>query len=153
MKTTPWLTINGWYILPHEVTKNALDDVPEWLADEHDALRATNEVLEMLAHGRIVGAHHVDRLTSEEDAVWPRLYLAIGNQERRDVERQKVAARVKARSLRRRPCVVCGLRRVDAHHVDYDAPLDVRWLCKTHHVLVHQGYTIEELQALEQVAA
>lgn len=40
--------------------------------------------------------------------------------------------------LVRQPCEVCGTRRyVDAHHDDYTKPLDVRWLCRSHHQLHH----------------
>ena len=35
------------------------------------------------------------------------------------------------------PCEVCGKHTVDAHHDDYDRPLDVRWLCRRHHVQHH----------------
>lgn len=34
------------------------------------------------------------------------------------------------------PCLVCG-KDAEAHHPDYDRPLDVIWLCKTHHRQVH----------------
>jgi CRISPR/Cas system-associated protein Cas10 (large subunit of type III CRISPR-Cas system) len=34
-------------------------------------------------------------------------------------------------------CEVCGAVRVDAHHEDYDKPLDVIWLCQAHHKQLH----------------
>lgn len=55
----------------------------------------------------------------------------------------KVAAREAVRNavrrgdLVKRPCQVCGDTRVDAHHHDYANPLDVRWLCRPHHVAEH----------------
>lgn len=39
--------------------------------------------------------------------------------------------------LQRLPCEVCGRARVDAHHDHYDRPLEVRWLCRSHHVKLH----------------
>ena len=36
-------------------------------------------------------------------------------------------------------CEVCGSETVDAHHDRYDEPLNVRWLCRRHHVRLHQG--------------
>jgi hypothetical protein len=58
-------------------------------------------------------------------------------------DRQKIKAHnAVARALRngllkRQPCEVCGEVRVDAHHPDYDRPLDVRWLCRAHHAALH----------------
>lgn len=40
--------------------------------------------------------------------------------------------------LQKQPCEVCGAKKVEAHHVDYSRPLDVRWLCKIHHGKVHR---------------
>lgn len=34
-------------------------------------------------------------------------------------------------------CEVCGAEKVDAHHDRYDQPLNVRWLCRRHHVKLH----------------
>lgn len=36
-------------------------------------------------------------------------------------------------------CEVCGCVKVEAHHDDYDKPLEVRWLCKEHHEKLHHG--------------
>lgn len=34
------------------------------------------------------------------------------------------------------PCFICG-ERAEAHHPNYDAPLDVVWLCTPHHRQAH----------------
>ena len=40
-------------------------------------------------------------------------------------------------ALVRQPCEVCGAVAVDAHHDRYDRPLEVRWLCRRHHIRLH----------------
>lgn len=40
--------------------------------------------------------------------------------------------------LTRQPCEVCGEAKAHAHHDDYGRPLDVRWLCTTHHAAWHK---------------
>lgn len=40
---------------------------------------------------------------------------------------------IKRGHLVRQPCEVCGDARVEAHHDDYSQPLNVRWLCPSHH--------------------
>lgn len=39
--------------------------------------------------------------------------------------------------IARKPCEVCGNKRVVAHHDDYTKPLELRWLCHSHHALEH----------------
>lgn len=46
--------------------------------------------------------------------------------------------------LERKPCEVCGCERVEAHHDDYSKPLEVRWLCRTHHLEVHGKKSYDE---------
>lgn len=45
---------------------------------------------------------------------------------------------IRSGRLVRQPCEVCGDDQVDAHHDDYDKPLDVRWLCRKHHRAAHR---------------
>jgi ribosomal protein S27AE len=52
--------------------------------------------------------------------------------------RGKVHDAVKAGKIEKQPCEVCGSTVVEAHHEDYDKPLEVRWLCRAHHVEVHK---------------
>ncbi|WP_312531034.1 hypothetical protein [Paracoccus sp. (in: a-proteobacteria)] len=39
--------------------------------------------------------------------------------------------------LEKQGCEVCGHEVVDAHHDSYDEPLNVRWLCRRHHIKLH----------------
>jgi len=45
---------------------------------------------------------------------------------------------IRSGKLVKGPCEVCGSLVVDAHHDDYLKPLEVRWLCRVHH-LIHHG--------------
>jgi len=40
--------------------------------------------------------------------------------------------------LVKKPCEICGMEKVHAHHDDYARPLDVRWLCEIHHRQWHK---------------
>lgn len=51
----------------------------------------------------------------------------------------KVSNAIANGSLKRLPCVKCGARDSEAHHEDYNLPLDVVWLCKGCHVERHYG--------------
>lgn len=37
------------------------------------------------------------------------------------------------------PCIVCGKAPAEAHHCDYNKPLDVIWLCVEHHHEWHKN--------------
>ena len=49
----------------------------------------------------------------------------------------KVASALKKGELVKLPCKVCKIPKVQAHHPDYTKPLEVVWLCGSHHRLLH----------------
>jgi ribosomal protein S27AE len=65
-----------------------------------------------------------------------------------DAARQKHNARlrvldaVKSGRLVRQPCETCGAEPTEAHHDDYDKPLEVRWLCSLCHGAEHAAYPV-----------
>ncbi len=45
---------------------------------------------------------------------------------------------VRMQKIIKEPCFVCGSTYVVGHHVDYQKPLDVVWLCQKHHKEIHK---------------
>ena len=54
--------------------------------------------------------------------------------------RYMVMDAVRRGSLVKLPCKVCGDKKTHGHHEDYSKPLEVIWLCKTHHFEIHRRY-------------
>lgn len=46
---------------------------------------------------------------------------------------------VAAGRVKKQPCAICGVQDVEAHHHDYEKPLEVVWLCREHHKALHKG--------------
>lgn len=57
---------------------------------------------------------------------------------RRYAAHSAVAVAKKNGSLIQQPCCVCGNARTEAHHEDYDKPLEVVWYCSIHHKERHK---------------
>lgn len=62
----------------------------------------------------------------------------------KDRARRKAQLAVRQGRIDRKPCewqdetgTVCGVEPTDGHHDDYDEPLRVLWLCRTHHARLH----------------
>lgn len=64
------------------------------------------------------------------------------------VAQHKISNSIRDKKLLRQECVVCtklGLRAPgQAHHSDYNRPLDVTWLCHKHHRAWHKVFIAEE---------
>jgi hypothetical protein len=61
--------------------------------------------------------------------------------------RRAVEHAIKKGKLEKLPCSVCGsFYRTHGHHEDYSKPLDVNWLCATHHAARHRELRMMRLQ-------
>lgn len=67
-----------------------------------------------------------------------RRYLRERRPTEKRIANQKASYAIRSGALIRKPCEVCGAIKTEAHHDDYSKPLDVRWLCRKHH-LEHHG--------------
>ncbi len=66
----------------------------------------------------------------------------------RQAARNLVNSSMRYGYLVQKPCEVCGTEvNIEAHHDDYTKPLDVRWLCKTHHDEHHLNERLEKQNA------
>ena len=52
---------------------------------------------------------------------------------------------VRDKHIEKQHCEVCGNEKAEAHHCDYDKPLEVRWLCFKHHRKWHKEHDHPEL--------
>lgn len=72
----------------------------------------------------------------------PKVKMRIKIKTPEEIKKQKrvhciVQRAIKKGILIRKPCEVCGFAKADAHHDDYNKPLNVRWLCRKHHIKHH----------------
>jgi len=48
---------------------------------------------------------------------------------------------IKNNIIKREPCEFCGISyNIEGHHHNYNQPLNVMWLCKTCHKILHSVY-------------
>lgn len=110
-------------------SKDIRDNNPEYYR-EYDRQRSVTsqrrESLELYAKGKGKSAA---KAAKEK-------YIANNGKKRR--AHNAVSNALRDGKLTRKSCEVCGEVKTNGHHDDYDKPLDVRWLCDTHHNLWHK---------------
>ncbi len=63
--------------------------------------------------------------------------------ERVETRARKLLNRVVAAGkIKKEPCKKCGYTKVEAHHDDYTKPLEIIWLCRRHHILLHKTFKL-----------
>src|ERR1051326_8943148 len=72
----------------------------------------------------------------ENRKLWP----VTAEQRRRSNARAYLNVYIRRGKIYKQPCEVGQTRRnTEGHHEDYSKPLEVRWLCRPHHVMVTNG--------------
>lgn len=59
--------------------------------------------------------------------------------------RTRASQEVRRGNITRRPCEVCGERVAEKHHDNYQSPLEVRWLCRKHHLEFHRNAIVPRI--------
>lgn len=55
------------------------------------------------------------------------------------IVRQFTRSQIISKKIVKLPCQVCGELKSEAHHKDYNKPLEVVWLCRKHHRELHNN--------------
>tara|TARA_Y100001938_G_scaffold130564_1_gene186665 strand:+ start:674 stop:1096 length:423 start_codon:yes stop_codon:yes gene_type:complete len=95
------------------------------------------------AYGRTPRGKAVDKKRNQKPKrkAWVRAYSAQKNKKfaKERKCRQVFWNRYRAGVIKKKPCEVCGTEeRVEAHHPNYNEPLNVMWLCASHHKEWHR---------------
>ena len=62
-----------------------------------------------------------------------------------------VSYAIKKGRLKKSCCIICANKKSEAHHQDYNKPLEVIWLCKSCHKKLHLGQIIIDFINEEKV--
>lgn len=65
---------------------------------------------------------------------WRKAHLPTAEQKRKSICRSYLNVYVRRGKVERKCCEVCGEKKVLARHLDYSKPLEVKWLCRRHHL-------------------
>ena len=68
-----------------------------------------------------------------------RRYQEDANHRKKQIARAAISHAIRDGLASRKPCEECGCLFTEAHHEDYDKPLEVKWLCRDCHEEKHGG--------------
>ncbi len=78
---------------------------------------------------------------THKEEFFERAYKSKAKYKDEVIARYKVANALKMGVLTKQPCELCGEKKADAHHDDYNKPLEVRWLCRRCHINWHKNHS------------
>lgn len=103
----------------------ATKSVKDWQSENLDWVKAYDIAYKQTPNGRVA----INKAQERTNAKYPQKVFA---------REQAYLARDRG-DLIRQPCEICNATEdVHSHHDDYGKPLEVRWLCRTHHNEYHK---------------
>jgi hypothetical protein len=103
-----------------------IDCTKKDVAENYEARRAHYAAYERKRYQRPESKAYQQKKTRAHNLLNPDKYKA----------RNAVSNAIRDGRLMKQDCEVCG-EKAQAHHEDYSRPLDVRWLCRKHHLAEH----------------
>ena len=71
--------------------------------------------------------------------VYAAVYKSIKKLRHKHRARNTLNRAVARGQIQKKPCRICKNEKSEAHHPDYNKPLDVVWFCRPHHASVHRA--------------
>lgn len=109
---------------------------PQWLAKERKRQREKTSAKRYLRISKTPTKEDRYKATSKYRKSHPLKHAA----------HMAVQVAIKSQKLFKQPCQVCGNPNSEAHHDNYEEPLNVLWLCSKHHAARH--VQLREIQLL-----
>jgi hypothetical protein len=130
--------------------------MPTWYERNKERVRATNAArYARNKEAEKAAAKAWSRANPERVKSTKQKYYAINNERmkaevtayRKEHSKEQHARNIVANAIKfdrlvPLPCWICGKERAEAHHPNYDAPLDVIWLCRSHHKQLHKEFSM-----------
>lgn len=121
----------------------ARSDVDKYRSENIDKIRAFDRERGLSENRLRLNRARYEK--NKHDPAFKERQRAKGKRDRLDNPLQRAARvivghAIRDRRLLRQPCEICGSEeRIEAHHDDYTQPLQVRWLCRLHHIEHHKA--------------
>lgn len=137
-KCERFLSINDFYSHPRMADKH-LNKCKECTRKDANERRTRKRVL----ISQYEYKRNQDPARKKRKMEYQRIHRVVNPQKLK--ARRAVSQGIRSGVLQRQPCQYCGSTKTQAHHEDYDKPLDVIWVCfKCHREQCHGQVVVSE---------
>lgn len=87
-----------------------------------------------------------------ENPEYTKGYLASPENKKKYEARSLTRKNIHSGKIKIEPCFICGAEDVEVHHIDYENPTDIIFLCKYHHAYLHHPQIKDQRELFGGVA-